>query len=196
MRRIENICIYCGSSHGRLPAYAEAARALARSLVKRNIGLVYGGAGVGIMGVVADQVLQLGGRAVGVIPEALVRKEVAHQRLTELHVTQSMHERKTLMAELSDAFISLPGGLGTIEETAEMATWAQLGIHRKPSGLLNVAGYFDGLLAFLDHAVQEGFLSPANKALFVESTTVDGILDAVAAYAPPHAERWITRDET
>ncbi|HQR40846.1 MAG TPA: LOG family protein, partial [Blastocatellia bacterium] len=98
--------------------------------------------------------------------------------------------------ELSDAFISLPGGLGTIEETAEMATWAQLGIHRKPSGLLNVAGYFDGLLAFLDHAVQEGFLSPANKALFVESTTVDGILDAVAAYAPPHAERWITRDET
>ncbi len=194
--QMNRICVFCGSSDGARTVYLECAREMGRALAARGIGLVYGGGRVGLMGALADEVLAGGGQVTGVIPIGLQVREVAHDRLTELRIVDSMHERKALMAELSDAFISLPGGLGTIEETAEMATWAQLGIHRKPSGLLNVAGYFDGLLAFLDHAVQEGFLSPANKALFVESTTVDGILDAVAAYAPPHAERWITRDET
>ena len=145
---MKNICVYCGSSPGRQEAYSSAARALAKSLVDRNLGLVYGGASVGIMGLIADTVLQLGGRAVGVIPEALVRKEVAHKSLTELHVTQSMHERKTLMAELSDGFIAMPGGIGTLEEIFEIWTWAQLGIHAKPCGLLNAAGYFDALTTF------------------------------------------------
>jgi uncharacterized protein (TIGR00730 family) len=131
---MKNICVYCGSSIGRQEAYSSAARDLARSLVDRNLGLVYGGASVGIMGLIADTVLQLGGKAVGVIPDALVRKEIAHKNLTELHVTQSMHERKTLMAELSDGFIALPGGIGTLEEIFEIWTWAQLGIHAKPCG--------------------------------------------------------------
>lgn len=194
--RMNRICVFCGSSDGARPVYLECAREMGRALSARGIGLVYGGGRVGLMGALADEVLAAGGKVIGVIPIGLKVREVAHESLTELRIVDSMHERKAQMAELSDAFISLPGGLGTIEETAEMATWAQLGIHRKPSGLLNVAGYFDGLLAFLDHAVQEGFLSPANKALFVEGTTVDGILDAVTRYAPPHGERWITRDET
>jgi len=160
MKPLKNICVYCGSSPGRLKAYADAARALAEALVSRNIGLVYGGASIGIMGAVADHVLQLGGKAVGVIPEALMRKEVAHYRLSELYVTQSMHERKMRMAELSDGFIALPGGLGTLEELFEIWTWAQLGFHDKPCGLLNVEGYYDPLIEFLDHAVTEQFAPP------------------------------------
>jgi hypothetical protein len=137
MNELKSICVYCGSSPGRLKAYSTAARALAASLVEQNIRLVYGGANVGIMGLLADAVLQLGGEVIGVIPEALVQKEVAHTGLTELHVTQSMHERKTLMAELSDGFVALPGGIGTLEELFEVWTWAQLGFHDKPCGLLN-----------------------------------------------------------
>jgi uncharacterized protein (TIGR00730 family) len=166
------------------------------ALAARGIGLVYGGGRVGLMGALADATLAAGGTVIGVIPTGLQLREVAHEGLTELRVVDSMHERKALMADLSDAFVSLPGGLGTLEETAEMATWAQLGIHRKPSGLLNVLGYYDGLLAFLEHGVREGFLSPATQALFVESDTVDGLLDAVFAYQPSDVERWITRDET
>lgn len=196
MKQIKNICIYCGSGHGRLPAYAEAARALARSLVKRNIGLVYGGASVGLMGVVADQVLQLGGRAVGVIPEALVRKEVAHHHLTELHVTQSMHERKTLMAELSDAFIALPGGLGTLEELFEIWTWAQLGIHNKPCGLLNAEGYYDPLIAFLEHATAEQFVGRTHRAMLLVEQEADALLDLIADYQPPAVAKWVDKDET
>lgn len=196
MRQIHNICIYCGSSPGRLPVYAEAARALAHSLVNRNIGLVYGGASVGIMGVVADQVLQLGGRAVGVIPEALVRKEVAHHHLTELHVTQSMHERKTLMAELADAFVALPGGLGTLEEIFEIWTWAQLGIHDKPCGLLNVDGYYDPLIAFLEHATMEQFVSKTHRAMLLVEREADALLNRFADYRPPVVAKWVDQDET
>jgi uncharacterized protein (TIGR00730 family) len=155
---------------GRLDLYAAAARAVAKALVDRDMRLVYGGASVGIMGAVADEVLRLGGRAVGVIPESLARKEVAHRSLTELHVTETMHERKMLMATLSDAFIALPGGIGTLEEIFEIWTWAQLGIHDKPCGLLNVNGYFDPLISFLDRAVAEQFVRPAVRSLlFVEN---------------------------
>jgi uncharacterized protein (TIGR00730 family) len=155
---------------GRLDLYAAAARAVAKALVDRDMRLVYGGASVGIMGVVADEVLRLGGQAVGVIPESLARREVAHRSLTELHVTQTMHERKMLMATLSDAFIALPGGIGTLEEIFEIWTWAQLGIHDKPCGLLNVNGYFDPLISFLDSAVTEQFVRPAIRSLlFVDS---------------------------
>lgn len=196
MRQLKNICIYCGSSSGRLPAYAEAARALAHSLANRNIGLVYGGASVGIMGVVADQLLQLGGKAVGVIPEALVRKEVAHHHLTELHVTQSMHERKMLMAELSDAFIALPGGLGTLEELFEIWTWAQLGIHDKPCGLLNTDGYYDPLIAFLEHATTEQFVSRTHRSMLLVEREADVLLDRFADYRPPVVAKWVDKDET
>lgn len=174
------VCVYCGSSQGRLPVYADAARALGRALVARDLGLVYGGASIGLMGAVANTVLQQGGRAVGVIPQALARKEVAHTTLTELHVTQSMHERKTLMAELSDGFIALPGGIGTFEELFEIWTWAQLGIHAKPVGLLNVAGYYDALIAFLDHATHEQFLKPAQRALLIVDADPDALLARMA----------------
>lgn len=167
---MRSVCIYCGSSMGRLDLYAAAARAVAKALVDRDMRLVYGGAGVGIMGAVADEVLRLGGQAVGVIPESLARREVAHRSLTELHVTQTMHERKMLMATLSDAFIALPGGIGTLEEIFEIWTWAQLGIHDKPCGLLNVNGYFDPLISFLDRAVTEQFVRPAVRSLlFIDS---------------------------
>ncbi len=167
---MRSVCVYCGSSMGRLDLYATAARAVAKALVDRDIRLVYGGASVGIMGAVADEVLRLGGRAVGVIPESLARREVAHRSLTELHVTETMHERKMLMATLSDAFIALPGGIGTLEEIFEIWTWAHLGIHDKPCGLLNVNGYFDPLISFLDRTVAEQFVRPAVRSLlFVES---------------------------
>jgi uncharacterized protein (TIGR00730 family) len=155
---IHSLCIYCGSNPGRLEAYASAAVSLAEALVSRNITLVYGGAGIGIMGKLADSVLKLGGQAIGVIPKALAHKEVAHQNLTELHITQSMHERKMLMAELADGFIALPGGIGTLEELFEIWTWAQLGFHKKPCGLLNIDGYYDLLIGFLDYALAEQFV--------------------------------------
>ena len=193
---MKNICVYCGSNPGRQEAYSSAARALAQSLVDRNLGLVYGGASVGIMGLIADTVLQLGGRAVGVIPEALVRKEVAHKSLTELHVTQSMHERKTLMAELSDGFIAMPGGIGTLEEIFEIWTWAQLGIHAKPCGLLNAAGYFDALTTFLDHAVAEQFVKPPHRAILIVEQTSDVLLDRFASYQAPTVQKWVGKAET
>jgi uncharacterized protein (TIGR00730 family) len=190
------ICVYCGSSPGRLEAYASAARALGQALVARDLGLVYGGAGIGLMGLVADTVLELGGRAVGVIPQALARKEVVHRHLTELHVTQSMHERKTMMAELSDGFIAMPGGIGTFEEIFEIWTWAQLGIHAKPCGLLNVAGYFDALTTFLDHATAEEFLKPPHRALLIVEQQPLALLDRFASYQPPRTEKWLEPDES
>jgi len=189
--RMKNICVYCGSSIGRQEAYSSAARDLARSLVDRNLGLVYGGASVGIMGLIADTVLQLGGKAVGVIPDALVRKEIAHKNLTELHVTQSMHERKTLMAELSDGFIALPGGIGTLEEIFEIWTWAQLGIHAKPCGLLNVAGYFDSLTTFLDHAAAEQFVKKPHRSILIVEHEPEALLDRFASYEPPAIQKWV-----
>lgn len=193
---LKSLCVYCGSSTGRIEAYAEAARALAAAMVERGIRLVYGGASVGIMGVVADEVLRLGGEAVGVIPESLMRKELAHAGLTEMHVTPSMHARKTLMAELADGFVALPGGIGTFEEIFEVWTWGQLGFHRKPCGLLNVAGYYDSLIAFLDHAACEQFVRAEHRAMAVVESDPAALLDCFAAYQPPALPKWVGRGET
>lgn len=195
MALINRLCIYCGSSPGRLDVYAEAADALAVALVNRNIHLVYGGASVGIMGRVADQVLKLGGHAIGVIPKALAHKEIAHQGLTELHVTQSMHERKMLMAELSDGFIALPGGIGTLEELFEIWTWAQLGFHHKPCGLLNVAGFYDYLIKFLDHVLAEQFVKNHHHALLMVESHPDVLLERFIHYQPPAARHWLGKAE-
>jgi uncharacterized protein (TIGR00730 family) len=161
------ICVFTGSRHGTHPEYGEGARQLARELVERNYGMVYGGGNVGLMKVIADTVLELGGHVTGIIPDSLVTKEVAHRGLSDLRIVQSMHERKALMAELSDGFIAMPGGIGTMEEFFEVLSWAQLGIHRKPCGLLNTAGYYDRLIDFLDHAVEHDFLKPKHRSLLI-----------------------------
>ncbi|MBD9359393.1 TIGR00730 family Rossman fold protein [Methylomonas fluvii] len=196
MTTINSICIYCGSSPGRIDAYGEAAQTLAKALVSRNIRLVYGGAGIGIMGTVADQVLKLGGQAIGVIPKALAHKEVAHPNLTELHVTQSMHERKMLMAELADGFIALPGGIGTLEELFEIWTWAQLGFHQKPCGVLNVAGYYDALISFLDHVAAEQFVKPHHRDMLMVESDPQLLLERYANYQPPAIKHWVNKDQT
>jgi len=196
MTTINSICIYCGSSPGRHEAYGAAARDLAEALVSRNIRLIYGGAGIGIMGTVADRVLQLGGEAIGVIPKALAHKEVAHPNLTELHVTQSMHERKMLMAELADGFIALPGGIGTLEELFEIWTWAQLGFHQKPCGVLNVAGYYDALITFLDHVAAEQFVKPHHRDMLMVEADPNLLLDRYVNYQPPAVKLWLSKDET
>ncbi len=193
---LKAICVYCGSSVGRRESYAVAARGLGNVLAERDIALVYGGASVGIMGAVADTVLAAGGRAIGVIPETLMRKELAHPGLTELHVTKSMHERKALMAERSDGFIALPGGVGTLEELFEVWTWAQLGLHQKPCGLLNVDGYFDKLLEFLDHTAAENFVKPEHRSLLLTETNPSALLDGFLSYTPQAVPKWITPDET
>lgn len=196
MSELTSLCVYCGSNLGRQTLYADSARALAAVLVERGIRLVYGGASVGIMGVIADAVLAAGGEVVGVIPESLERREIAHPGLTRLHVTRSMHDRKALMAELSDGFIALPGGIGTLEEIFEIWTWAQLGYHRKPCGLLNIGGYYDGLVEFLDHAVAEQLLKPLVRSmLFVESDPL-ALLDGFAGYQPPTVATWVEPGET
>ncbi len=164
---MKSLCVYCGAAQGIKPVYAEAARLLAKEMVRHDIALVYGGGNVGLMGVIADAVLALGGRATGVIPQALVDKEVAHLHLTAQHVVKDMHERKAMMAELSDGFIAMPGGLGTLEELFEMLTWSQLGFHAKPIGLLNVEGFYDGLITFLRHQVEQGFVKPQQAALML-----------------------------
>ena len=192
---MNTICVYCGSNVGQEPAYAEAARALGKLMAERGIGLVYGGASVGIMGEVANAVLAGGGEATGVIPEALAVKEVAHDGLTRQHVVKSMHERKALMAELSDGFIALPGGWGTFEEIFEMLTWAQLGFHEKPCGLLNAGHYYDHLHAFLEHAVEEGFVPPVCRAMLMVEPDPAALLERFDAYRAPAVRKWITRDE-
>ncbi len=179
------ICVFCGSNPGRLPIYRETAMALGTLLAREGIGLVYGGARVGLMGAVADAALAAGGEVIGVIPCALEAREVAHQGLTQLHVVATMHARKAMMAELSDAFVALPGGAGTLEEIFEVWTWAQLGDHRKPCGLLNVAGFFDGLTGFLDHAAGEGFMKDAHRGMLLAATTPEAMLAAFSAYQPP-----------
>ena len=178
MRRI---CVFCGSSSGARPEYAAAARAVGEGLAARGIGLVYGGASVGLMGILADAVLHAGGSVVGVIPQALAKQEVVHDGLTALRIVGSMHERKAVMADLSDGFIALPGGVGTLDEFFEMVTWAQLGLHRKPCGLLDVEGYFAPLLAFLDHAVKERFVKETHRALLLVAAEPQVLLDAFAA---------------
>ena len=171
------VCVYAGSSPGARPQYADAARALARALCARRRGIVFGGGRIGLMGALADEALAHGGEVIGVIPRQLVEREVAHRSLTDLHVVATMHERKALMAQLADAFVALPGGIGTLEELVEMLTWAQLGLHAKPIGIVNVDGYFDGLLGFLQHAVGEGFLSPTNSRLLAVESDPEALLD-------------------
>jgi uncharacterized protein (TIGR00730 family) len=193
MRRV---CVYAGSNPGTHPAYAGSARALGQELADRGIGLVYGGGKVGLMGVIADSVLAAGGEAIGVMPQALIDREIGHRGLTELKVVSSMHERKALMAELADAFVALPGGIGTLEELIEVYTWSQLGIHDKACGVLNVRGYYDGLATFLDHAVGEGFLRPQHRAVLSVAEDPAALLDALAAYEPPRVGKWLELDQT
>ena len=192
---MKRICVFCGSSLGARPAYREAAALLGRTLAERHIGLVYGGASVGLMGILADAVLDAGGSVVGVIPEALAKKEVAHEGLTALRVVGSMHERKAVMAELSDGFIALPGGMGTLEEFFEIMTWAQLGLHQKPCGLLDVEGYFAPLLRFLDCAVKERFVKEVHRRLVLVAGQPAALLDAFAQHRAPVVEKWIERNE-
>jgi uncharacterized protein (TIGR00730 family) len=177
-----SICVFTGSRHGSRPEYSDAARQLGRELVVRNYGLVYGGGNVGLMKVIADTVLDLEGRVTGVIPESLVSKEVAHRGLSDLRIVKSMHERKATMAELSDGFIALPGGIGTMEEFFEVLSWAQLGIHRKPCGLLNTGGYYDRLIEFLDHAVEHDFLKPKHRSLLILASEPPDILSRFEAF--------------
>jgi uncharacterized protein (TIGR00730 family) len=170
------IAVYCGASPGADPRYADWARDLARALVERNIGLVYGGGNVGLMGVIADEVLRLGGEATGVIPRALLEREVGHAGLTRQFVVKDMHERKAMMSELADGFIAMPGGMGTLEELFEMVTWAQLGIHAKPIGLYNVNGFWDGLLAFVGHMVGQGFVRTQHAGLLMHDADPDALV--------------------
>ena len=192
---MKRICVFCGSNNGLTTVYSEAARAMGVVLSSRGIGLVYGGGSVGLMRVVADTVIREGGEVIGVIPEALAAKEVAHQGLKDLRVVASMHERKALMAELSDAFIALPGGYGTLEEFCEVLTWAQLGLHRKPCGILNVTGFYDPLLSFLDHAVSEGFVREVHRSLILVEQDPERLLDKLIDYEPPALDKWIDQDE-
>ena len=195
MADVKRICVFCGSNVGARAAYRQATEELGRELLGRRIGLVYGGGNIGLMGVLADAVLAGGGEVQGVIPHALVAREVAHKELGKLHIVDSMHERKQLMADLSDAFVALPGGYGTFEEFCEAVTWSQLGIHKKPCGLLNVEGYFDPLIAQFDLAVREGFLYPENRALVLEAREPGALLEALAAWKAPAKEVWIERKE-
>jgi uncharacterized protein (TIGR00730 family) len=195
MSTLRRICVFCGSSVGTPPAYAAAARELGRALAQRGLGIVFGGGKVGLMGVLADAALEVGGEVFGVIPQALVAREIGHNGLTKLHVVRSMHERKTLMADLADAFIALPGGYGTFEEFFEAVTWTQLGIHRKPCGLLNVEGYYDALLALLDRAVADGFIRAANRSLVLDAPDVPALLKKLGAFRPAAAELRIGKAE-
>lgn len=191
--KISSLCVYCGSSSGSAPAYAEAARALAAVLVREKINLVYGGGHVGLMGKIADAVLAGGGTVTGVIPEALMVSEVGHDHLTELIVVRDMHERKAKMAALSDGFIAMPGGIGTLEELFETLTWVQLGFHEKPVGLFNPAGFFDGLLDFIAHLVQEGFLKPEHAALLITDTDAGSLMKKLQQFTMPSGVSWLSR---
>jgi uncharacterized protein (TIGR00730 family) len=193
---VRRVCVYAGSNPGNDPAYADAARRFGSHLAERGITLVYGGGKVGLMGVIADAALAAGGEVIGVMPQALIDREIGHPALTELKVVDSMHERKALMAELSDAFVAVPGGIGTLEELIEIYTWSQLGIHHKACGVLNVNGYYDGLAAFLDHAVTEGFLRPQHRAVLCVAEDPADLLDHLAAYTPPTVRKWLELDQT
>jgi uncharacterized protein (TIGR00730 family) len=188
---IANICLFCGSNIGTRPAYAEAARQFGREIASRGMTLIYGGGSVGLMDIAAQAALDAGGRVIGVITEQLMVREVGHSGLSQLHVVATMHERKALMARLSDAFIALPGGYGTFDELCEMATWDQLGIHAKPLVVVNLEGYFDGFLAQLDRAVADGLLKPEHRALLGSSNTVDEALAALATWQPPPVPQWL-----
>lgn len=189
------LCVFCGSSSGSKPIYLEMAARLGKALADSGIGLVYGGASVGLMGAVADAVLANGGEVIGVIPKSLQEKEIAHNGLTDLRVVGSMHERKALMAELSDGFIAMPGGIGTLEELFEVWTWAQLGYHSKPCALLNVSGFYDGLSAFLDNLVEEAFVKSNHREMLIVEDDVTHLLAAIASYKAPVLTKWIKPSE-
>ena len=186
---MKSLCVYCGSSFGNSPVYAAAARALAKEMIDRNISLVYGGGNVGLMGVIADEVLRLGGEVTGVIPQALLDKEVGHLGLTHLHIVQNMHERKAMMAELADGFVAMPGGIGTLEELFEILTWSQLGFHQKPVGVLNVDGFYNGLIAFLQMQVTQGFVKPNQAALLLHEATAPSLLDSLQTFVPQQSSK-------
>lgn len=192
---MKRLVVFCGSSHGAREIYADAARALAGEMVRRDIGLVFGGGHVGLMGVTADTVLAAGGEVIGIIPKHLVDKELEHKGLTELRVVNSMHERKAMMADLADGFIALPGGFGTYDEFCEALTWAQLGLHSKPCAMLNIAGYYDAMLAMFDHATTEGFIRPHHRAMLIVSTEPAELLNRMSEYHAPVVEKWITRSD-
>jgi uncharacterized protein (TIGR00730 family) len=193
---VQAICIYCGSNEGNRRDYRDAAAALGQALARRRLTLVYGGGCVGLMGAVADACMAARGRVVGVIPRALLEREVGHRGVSELRVVDSMHERKQLMAELADGFVALPGGIGTLEELFEMWTWAQLGLHRKPVGLLNAGGYFDALLEFLDRSVKSGFIRPKHRAILQVAHDAETLLERFELYEPPDVPKWIGKAET
>lgn len=194
-RLIKRLCVFCGSSFGARLEYREAAIQLGRDLASSGIALVYGGARVGLMGALADSVLEGGGHAIGVMPQSLVDKEIAHTALTQLHIVESMHERKALMADLADAFVLLPGGFGSWEEFCEVVTWLQLGLHQKPCGVLNVAGYYDALMSLAAHAVAEGFLRPAHREAVIVKDNPQQLLSQLATAALPLEEKWVTKQE-
>lgn len=188
---MSSITVFCGSNSGFRGEYAEAARQLGALFVREGIGLVYGGGKVGLMGIIADQVMNLGGRVTGIIPESLEKKEVGHRDVTELLVVGSMHERKALMAERADGFIAMPGGIGTFEEFFEILTWAQLGFHQKPCAILNISGYYDGLLALCDQAVNEGFLRREHRRLILEDSDPERLLAKMKDFTPSTLEKWL-----
>jgi len=193
---MKRVCVFCGSSPGANRTYTDVAGRLGALLAQRGLGLVYGGGNVGLMGILADAVLAGGGEVIGVIPQALVDLEVAHAGLPDLRIVGSMHERKALMADLADGFVALPGGIGTLEEFCEILTWAQLGLHRKPCGLINTVGYFDHLMAFLDHAVAERFFRSEHRGMVLVEAEAEQLLDRFEAYRPPQLEKWIDRGAT
>ena len=193
---MKRICVFCGANSGKKPEYKSAAIHLADELVSRNIEIVYGGGSIGLMGVLAERAMELGGKVTGVIPEALALKEVAHDTISELIVVGSMHERKAKMAELSDGFISLPGGIGTIEETFEMLTWSQLGFHNKPCGIINVLGFYDKLIEFLNHTSEEKFFMDIYRRMLIVETDPSALLERFEQYNSPQVKHWIAEDET
>jgi uncharacterized protein (TIGR00730 family) len=193
---MKRVCIFCGSSPGVRPAYAEAAGELARILVRLGIGIVYGGGNVGLMGVLADAAMAAGGEVIGVIPLSLFSKEVGHTGITDLRVVASMHERKALMADLADGFIAMPGGWGTFDEFCEILTWAQLGLHNKPCGILNTENYYDTLLAMFDHSVAEGFLKPEYRSLMIAAKEPEELVSKMRAYRGQVLAKWIEKSQT
>ena len=195
-RVIGRICVFCGSNRGSNGVYLEAARSLGALFAKEGIALVYGGGSVGLMGELADSVLRAGGEAIGVIPHALWAREVGHRGLTDLRIVETMHERKAMMADLADAFIALPGGLGTLEEIFEIWTWAQLGLHQKPLGFLDIDGFYAPLMQFLDRAVSQAFLKEQHRAIAIIESDAEALLRRFETWRPPRVEKWITREET
>ncbi|WP_040617317.1 TIGR00730 family Rossman fold protein [Roseibium sp. TrichSKD4] len=193
---MKSVCVFCGSSYGSSESYAEAAWAMGKSVADAGYTLVYGGANVGLMGIVADAALEAGGEVIGVLPQSLQEKEIAHDGLSELHVVSSMHERKAMMAERSDAFVSLPGGAGTMEEIFEVWTWGQLGLHKKPCGFLNTNGFYDLLIKFFDMQTNEGFMKHMMRDMVQVAETPEALLDLFRAYEPPSTPKWIKKSET